>query len=95
MDKEIEELVPQFPKVTFIYIDGTIDVPEVVCVDYAEHEGSFLAGALAAMMTTRSDIKGIDPNTKVIGMVGGMDIPVIRNFLTGYKQGACCSRPVC
>ncbi len=93
MDKEIEELVPQFPEVIFIYIDGAIDVPGVVCVDYAEHEGSFLAGALAAMMTTRSDIKGIDPNTKVIGMVGGMDIPVIRNFLTGYKQGAAAVDP--
>ncbi len=93
MDKEIQELAPQFPNVTFVYIDGTIDVPGVVSVDYAEHEGSFLAGALAAMMTTRSGIKGIDPKTKVIGMVGGMDIPVIRNFLAGYKQGAAAVDP--
>ena len=45
---------------------------------FAEHEGGFLVGALAAMATQNA----------IIGFVGGMDTEVIRNFHAGYVQGA-------
>ncbi len=39
------------------------------------------------MMTKKTgDAKINDQNT--IGAVGGMDIPVIRNFVAGYEAGA-------
>lgn len=92
-DHEIEEIVPYFPDTTFVYVDGICSVPNVSSAVFSEHEGSFLAGALAAMLTTREGIDKIDPNTRVVGMVGGKDIPVIRNFYAGYKQGAAAADP--
>jgi basic membrane protein A len=43
-----------------------------------QQEGSYLLGALGAMMS----------KTNVIGFVGGMKYPNLINILEGYKQGA-------
>ena len=84
----VQEVAKEFPNVNYIYVDNEIDgIPNLYTVSYAENEGSFLAGALAAMITTDTSIEGIDEG-KVIGMVGGMDMPVIRNFQAGYEAGA-------
>jgi basic membrane protein A len=45
---------------------------------FKEHEGSFLVGMVAGLAT----------HDGKIGFIGGMDIPLIRNFLEGYRQGA-------
>ena len=45
---------------------------------YAQNEGSFLAGYYAGLMS----------ESGIIGAVGGMDIPVINDFMVGYVQGA-------
>lgn len=84
----IQEVAKEFPDKKYIYIDNVIEgVSNITCIDYMENEGSFLAGALAAMATTSSEINGMNKEAK-IGMVGGMDIPVIRNFQVGYEAGA-------
>ncbi|WP_196760993.1 BMP family ABC transporter substrate-binding protein, partial [Streptobacillus moniliformis] len=41
---------------------------------FIEQEGSFLTGALVAMM----------PKTNVLGFVGAMEAPVIHSFATGF-----------
>ncbi|WP_099191238.1 BMP family lipoprotein [Tepidibacter mesophilus] len=75
----IQEVAKEFPDKKYIYIDNVIEgVDNITCIDYKENEGSFLAGALAAMKS----------ETGKIGMVGGMDIPVVRNFQVGYEAGA-------
>ncbi|CAH2212523.1 BMP family lipoprotein [Tepidibacter aestuarii] len=75
----IQEVAKEFPNKKYIYIDDIIKgVDNIACIDYKENEGSFLAGALAAMKT----------ETGKIGMVGGKDVPVIRNFQIGYEAGA-------
>lgn len=86
-DKELSEIVPKFPKVTFVYIDGITELPGVISIDFKEHEGSFLAGALASLMASNPKLRMGKPN-HVVGFVGGADWPVIRNFLVGYEQGA-------
>ena len=84
----ILEIPKEFPEVHYIYVDSEIEgIDNLTTVSYAENEGSFLAGALATMLTTDTSIEGMNPDKK-IGMVGGMDIPVIRNFLVGYEAGA-------
>jgi basic membrane protein A len=55
-----------------------VDRPNVQSVVFREHEGSFLVGMIAAMKS----------KTGKIGFVGGMDIPLIRKFALGYKEGA-------
>lgn len=74
-----QEIAAEFPDNYYIYVDNEIEgIDNLITISYAENEGSFLAGALAAMLS----------ESKVIGAVGGMDMPVIRNFLVGYEAGA-------
>ncbi|MEW9121527.1 MAG: BMP family ABC transporter substrate-binding protein [Thermotaleaceae bacterium] len=84
----IQEIAKEFPDVNYIYVDNEIEgIDNLTTISYRENEGSFLAGAMAAMLTQETSIEGIEPG-KVIGMVGGMDFPVIRNFKAGYEAGA-------
>ena len=88
---QIAELVKkhaaEFPNVKFGVIDGAVKAPNVQSIVFAQNEGSFLAGAAAALFTTHKEIPGVN-DKKIIGWVGGMDIPVLQDFLVGYKQGA-------
>jgi basic membrane protein A len=74
------------PDQRFIFIDGVLDSPHMTYIDFNEEEGSFLVGALAGMLLD-ADVDGFADSDQV-GFVGGRDIPVIRNFLTGLEQGA-------
>ena len=77
-----------YPDKKFINYDTDIDeAPEnMYNMSYATNEVSFLAGAVAALVT-QSDMENANPEN-VIGFVGGMDIPGINAFLVGYIQGA-------
>jgi len=84
----VQTVAPEFPEVEYIYVDNNVEGHDnITSIIYKENEGSFLAGALAAMMTTETEVPNITAD-KTIGMVGGMDIPVIRNFQVGYQEGA-------
>ncbi|AJQ97712.1 BMP family lipoprotein [Gynuella sunshinyii] len=74
----VEKVAKEFPDIQFAIIDSVIDLPNVQSIVFAEHEGSFLVGALAAMKS----------KTGAVGFIGGMDIPLIRKFACGYVQGA-------
>lgn len=78
---------PEFPDTKFAIIDGVVPGDNIVSSTFAQNEGSFLAGAAAAMFTTKTDIPGVNAD-KTIGWVGGMDIPVLSDFFVGYEQGA-------
>lgn len=83
-----KELAQKYPKQHFIFYDETIkDIPNVYSMLYSQSEGSFLAGAFAALVTTSKDLKGANPE-KIIGFLGGMDIPIVNDFKYGYEQGA-------
>lgn len=83
----LENVADQFPDTRFAIFNTTVDKPNVTSVIFKEHEGSFLAGALAAMVTKDSEIKGIN-DEKIIGFIGGIDSPGINKFLVGYEEGA-------
>lgn len=88
----VAEIAPEHPDKQFITYDTAVNFDQgnldnVYSILYSQNEGSFLAGALAAMLTTRSDMDRINEE-KVIGFVGGQDIPVINDFRVGYEQGA-------
>ncbi|MCO5057205.1 MAG: BMP family ABC transporter substrate-binding protein [Rhizobiaceae bacterium] len=71
------EKAAEFPDTDFAIIDMVVDKPNVRSVVYKEQE-VLLAGILAAMAS----------ETKKVGFVGGMDIPLIRKFACGYVGGA-------
>ncbi len=75
----------EFPNTNFVLIDGVVEADNVRSVLFKEHEGSYLVGYLAGMMS----------QTGTVGFVGGMDIPLIRNFAFGYTQGVAAACPDC
>jgi len=83
----ITEYGPSYPDTKFAVIDTTIDLPNVESISFAQNQGSFLAGAAAAMFTQKTEIEGVNED-HIIGWVGGMDIPVLHDFYVGYEQGA-------
>ncbi len=83
------EVAPQFPDKKYLLFDTEFEDgnPENVCsIMYDQAELSFLTGALAAKVS-ESDMPLVK-NTGVIGFVGGMDIPVINDFMVNYIKGA-------
>lgn len=82
------DVANRYPNQKFVFYDEAItDQPNIYSVTYSQSEGSFLAGAFAALVTTSTELKGANPD-KIIGFVGGVDEPIINDFLTGYEQGA-------
>lgn len=79
----LEEVAPEFPDTSFVLIDMVVDQPNVRSVVFAEEQGSYLVGMLAAMAT----------ETNTISFVGGMEIPLITAFACGYAQGAKAVNP--
>ena len=77
---DIETVAPEYPNVDFIWIDNATSapVPNVLNITYAQNEGSFLAGYIAAAMS----------KTGTVGAVGGEDSDTINDFIVGYEQGA-------
>ena len=86
-EEYLKEYAPMYPDVKFAIIDTTVPGDNIVSVSFAQNQGSFLAGAAAALFTEHTEVAGVNEDA-VIGWVGGMDIPVLWDFFTGYEQGA-------
>lgn len=74
----VKKIAAQFPEQKFAVVDADVQAPNVRALLFEEHEGSYLVGALAALTS----------KTGKLGFIGGMDIPLIRRFETGYAAGA-------
>jgi basic membrane protein A len=78
----ITKVAADFPDIHFGIIDGWIpDLNEssnITCLGFAEHEGSFLMGAVAGLLNKGGKV----------GFLGGMDIPLIHKFQGGFIAGA-------
>ena len=79
----IEQVAKEYPNIHFAIVDGVSELPNVASLVFKEHEGSYLVGMLAAKTT----------KTGTLGFVGGMDIPLIHRFETGYEEGARAVNP--
>ena len=92
---DIEKMAREFPAVKFACVDFTVKTspdgkpvalpPNLAGLKFREEEGSFLAGAAAALVS----------KTNTVGFVGGMDIPLIHKFEAGYRTGAKHVDPNC
>jgi basic membrane protein A len=79
----VERVAKDYPNVNFVIIDGVINLPNVACLVFKEHQGSYLVGMIAAMKS----------QTGKIGFIGGMDIDLIHKFEKGYEEGARAANP--
>jgi basic membrane protein A and related proteins len=72
------KVAADYPDVKFVIMTGTVSSrPNVASIFPMQQQGSFLLGALAAMMS----------KTGIIGFVGGQEYPNVINIEEGYKQG--------
>ncbi|HUO51640.1 MAG TPA: BMP family ABC transporter substrate-binding protein, partial [Gemmatimonadaceae bacterium] len=92
---DITQLAKEYPNTHFADVDyalatdkeGRVIPPpaNVAALKFKEEEGSFLVGAIAAMVG----------NSKKVGFVGGMDVPLFQKFEAGYKAGVKSVCPDC
>ncbi|MFL5561817.1 MAG: BMP family protein [Gemmatimonadaceae bacterium] len=84
---DLTALAKEYPNVHFAGVDYALATdstgavipppPNLAALKFREEQGSFLVGALAALVG----------NSKRVGFVGGMDIPLIHKFEAGYRAG--------
>src|SRR5437762_708637 len=86
----MQKVATDYPNIKFAIVDGVIfeadgKTPKsnVASLIFREHEGSYLVGMIAAAKS----------KTGTLGFLGGMDIPLIHKFETGYEEGARAVNP--
>jgi basic membrane protein A len=85
----VQDVSLEFPDQKFILFDTEIEkdvYPNIYSISYKQNEGSYLAGVVAALVST-SDMEYANEEKK-IGFIGGSEHPIISDFLVGYIEGA-------
>ena len=84
-DDVLADVAAEFPDTTFAQVDGSNKLfdgsskgDNVTGLLFAAEQGSFLAGAAAALKSESGSI----------GFIGGVDVPLIQTFQAGYEAGA-------
>ncbi|KDQ70530.1 BMP family ABC transporter substrate-binding protein [Streptomyces sp. NTK 937] len=87
MHDNLAAVAPQHPDQKYVFFDDELDAPNVLSVRYAQNEGSYLAGILAATASKDTTSFPLSKNTDKVGVVAGQDLPGIQDFIVGFKQG--------
>lgn len=84
----LTQYADDFPDKIFVNLDTTVQNPggTITSVDYVEEESAYLAGVVAALVTS-SDMPKANAE-KIIGVVGGDTDPTVQSFIFAYKNGA-------
>jgi basic membrane protein A len=92
---DLTQLAKEYPSTHFAGVDYAVGVdaagndipppPNLAALKFREEEGSFLVGALAALVS----------KSKKVGFVGGMNFPLIHKFEAGYRAGVARVCPQC
>lgn len=83
----VTTVASRFPAQRFAIIDAVAPGDNVASYVYNEAERGFLLGAIAGLMTQRDNDPNLRPGNTV-GVIGGMDIPLINSAIAGYIAGA-------
>ncbi|MDQ2073891.1 BMP family lipoprotein [Haloarcula sp. NS06] len=86
----LSEVASEYTDQQFMIVDSVVDADNVASYVFREHEGSFQAGNLAGLLTTRDVNLGAgatNPEETTVGFVGGLDQPLIHKFEAGFRAG--------
>ncbi|RDZ45607.1 BMP family ABC transporter substrate-binding protein [Haloferax sp. Atlit-19N] len=86
----LTETSEAYPDQNFMLVDSVVDAPNVANYTFAEHEGSYLVGQMAGLLTTQEFSAGAgstSPDSASVGFVGGVESDLIKKFEAGYKAG--------
>ncbi|MEW9526971.1 BMP family protein [Microbispora sp. NPDC049125] len=80
----VAKVAKEFPDTKFAIVDDAdAKGANITNLLFAEEQGSFLVGAVAALKSKKGNI----------GFVGGVDVPLIHKFEAGYEAGAKAVKP--
>lgn len=80
-EEPVDIISNKYPDQKIVLLDTKINnKPNVFSVTFADNEGSFLAG-IAAGLKAKSEGK------KIVGFLGGVDLPIIQEFEAGFVYG--------
>ncbi|WP_225335080.1 BMP family lipoprotein [Halomicrobium urmianum] len=86
----LETNADEYPDQRWMLINDSLDRDNVAGYIWANHEMSFQAGVLAGTMTTRElshEGNSLNPDSGVVGFVGGVDGALINAFERAYVAG--------
>jgi basic membrane protein A len=91
LESAVEVTAQRHPDRQFLFVDSPLltpanepySLPNVRAVIYRAEEGCFLAGALAGLATRGGKI----------GFVGGMEIPLVKQYEAGFRAGVAATNP--
>lgn len=86
-ESALAELAPKYPDQKFSIIDTTVDADNVVSLVKEFRDYTFLGGYLAGAMTGETSIENINED-EVVGIVVGVDSPVMQEGALGFRAGA-------
>lgn len=86
------EVSPDYPETNYVIVNQVRKGDNIASILFQEQEGSYLAGTLAALVTTDTSIKGINEQP-IIGVIGGTKSVGIDKFISGYMEGAKAANP--
>ena len=95
MPDYLKEAATTYPDQKFLIYDDNSYVgvnQNVVNITYKQNDMGYLIGTFAGKMTTETGVDKINPEA-VVGFVGGIDSPVINDFLYGFLLGAQAANP--
>jgi basic membrane protein A len=81
----IQQLAPQFPKVSFAWgtAGSTFNQPNVYAYQANSNEGGYVQGVMAAMLS----------KTNVIGVIGPINVGDAQLYVDGFKAGVLATNP--
>jgi basic membrane protein A and related proteins len=94
MTDAVNEIAPQYPDTNFAIVDSVVEPQNAASLLFREHEGSYLAGVVAGLMTQEST-EYTNPDDKVVGFLGGQESDLIGRFQAGYEAGVESVCPDC
>ncbi|ESP88610.1 BMP family lipoprotein [Candidatus Halobonum tyrrellensis] len=92
----LAETAAQYPEQDFMIVDSVPTTESgdmfdnVAAYTFQEHEGSYLVGQMAGMLTNMDFAAGAgetSPDESVVGFVGGVEGSLIGRFEAGYRAG--------
>jgi basic membrane protein A and related proteins len=94
MTDAVNEIAPQYPETNFAIVDSVVKPENAASLRFREHEGSYLAGIVAGMMT-QEKTEYTSSDEKVVGFLGGQESELIGRFQAGYEAGVQSVCPDC
>ncbi len=90
----VQRAAKRYPQARFIVFDAAVDPAQCRCANvhsltFRPREAALLAGHLAAQLLRREQ----PAQPPLLGMVGGLPIPVVDAFLDGFAEGAQRAEP--